>query len=121
MNSVHSIEVTKLNATWDQIHNVNVIGTYNVFEASRNAGIKRIISASSGATVAGWEREFPYKAIVEGNHDSNNSWNMITHKSVTRPMGLYGVSKIWGETLACHFTDTTDLSILCLRIGGVNN
>ena len=45
---------------------------------------------------------------------------MITHKSVTRPMGLYGVSKIWGETLACHFTDTTDLSILCLRIGGVN-
>jgi nucleoside-diphosphate-sugar epimerase len=37
-----------------------------------------------------------------------------------RPLGLYGCSKVWGEALARHYTDTSDLSILCLRIGAVN-
>ena len=118
---VHLAAFAKLGATWDKIHSANVIGTYNVFEASRCTGVKRIVSASSGATIAGWEREFPYKAIAEGDYnDAPDSWDMMTHESVTRPIGLYGASKIWGEALARHFTDTTDLSILCLRIGGVN-
>ncbi|NJN84629.1 MAG: NAD(P)-dependent oxidoreductase [Caldilineaceae bacterium] len=44
---------------------------------------------------------------------------MIDHTSATRPNGLYGASKVWGEALARHFTDTSDLSILCLRLGHV--
>ena len=34
-------------ATWDSVLPNNIIGTYNVFEASRLAGIKRIVVASS--------------------------------------------------------------------------
>lgn len=30
----------------------NVIGTYNVFEAARRAGVRRVVYASSGATVS---------------------------------------------------------------------
>ena len=44
---------------------------------------------------------------------------MIAHETPIRPVQLYGCSKVWGETLARHFTDTSDLSILCLRIGAV--
>ena len=44
---------------------------------------------------------------------------MLTHETPTRPKGLYGVTKVWGEALARHFVDTTDLSIVCLRIGHV--
>ena len=32
---VHLAAFAKLGATWDKIHNANVIGTYNVFEAAR--------------------------------------------------------------------------------------
>ena len=44
---------------------------------------------------------------------------MIAHETPIRPVQLYGCSKVWGEILARHFTDTSDLSILCLRIGAV--
>jgi nucleoside-diphosphate-sugar epimerase len=107
--------------TWDEILQANITGTYNVFEAARQAGVKRVIYASSGATVVGWEKEFPYNALVEGRYEElPASWPMLTHETPTRPGGLYGSSKVWGETLARHFTDTSDLSIICLRIGLVN-
>ena len=49
-------------ATWEDLLNPNIIGTYNVFEASRRAGVKRVIYASSGSTVSNCERDFPYGA-----------------------------------------------------------
>lgn len=107
-------------ASWEELHQANVVGTYNVFEAARQAGVKRVIFASSGSTVAGWEHEDPYGALVEGRYaDAGDSWPMLTHESPTRPKGVYGATKVWGEALARHFTDTTDLSIICLRIGHV--
>jgi nucleoside-diphosphate-sugar epimerase len=74
-----------------------------------------------GATISGWEQEEPYKALAEGRYqDVPDSWPMITHESPVRPTGIYGCTKVWGEALARHFTDSTDLSIICLRIGVVN-
>lgn len=117
---VHLAAVARGNASWEEILPANIIGTYNVFEASRRAGVKRIIYASSGATVMDWEREFPYNAIVAGRYDEvPTSWQKLTHETPTRPGGLYGCSKIWGEALARHFCDTYGISLICLRIGGV--
>jgi nucleoside-diphosphate-sugar epimerase len=45
---------------------------------------------------------------------------MLTHETPTWPSGIYGSSKVWGESLARHMTDTSPLSIICLRIGMVN-
>jgi nucleoside-diphosphate-sugar epimerase len=107
--------------SWEEILQANITGTYNVFEAARQAGVKRVIYASSGATIVGWEKEFPYNVLVEGRYEElPASWPMLTHETPTRPGGLYGSSKVWGESLARHFTDTSDLSIICLRIGLVN-
>lgn len=109
------------NYTWEEIEQTNLVGTYNVFEAARQAGVKRIIYASSGSTISGWEREAPYQALVEGRYDEvSQTWPMLTHETPTRPSGTYGASKVWGEALARHLTDTSDLSIICLRIGAVN-
>ncbi len=106
--------------TWEELQAVNVVGTYNVFEAAREAGVRRVIYASSGATVSGWEQEDPYRTVAEGRYDdAPASWPMLTHQTPTRPSGVYGASKVWGEALARHYTDTTDLSIICLRIGHV--
>ncbi len=106
---------------WEELKESNLVGTYNVFEASRQAGVKRIIFASSGGTIAGWQKEEPYKALLEGRYDDvPEDWQMITHESPLRPSSIYGCTKVWGEALARHYVDSTDISIICLRIAVVN-
>lgn len=119
---VHLSANAKLHAPWEAILQTNIIGTYNVLESARRAGVKRVIYASSGATISTLQREFPYNALIEGRYDELTAgWPMITHESPTRPSQFYGVSKVFGEVLAHHFTDTSDLSVLCLRFGVVND
>ena len=43
---------------------------------------------------------------------------MITENMVW-PAGTYGASKLWGEALARHYSDTYGMSVLCVRIGVV--
>jgi nucleoside-diphosphate-sugar epimerase len=118
---VHLAANADLSAPWEVVLHSNVVGTYNVFEAARAAGVTRVVYASSGATVSTVQREEPYKALAEGRYaDVGESWAMITHESPVRPTALYGVSKVWGEVLARHYVDTSPLSIVCLRIGYVN-
>ena len=107
--------------TWEELRDANVIGTRNVLEAARLAGCRRVVFASSGATVAGWEREEPYRALVEGRYDEvPEDWVRIRHDMATRPNGPYASTKVWGEALARHYADTFDLSVIALRIGFVN-
>lgn len=105
--------------TPDDLLRSNVIGTYNVFEAAQRAGVKRVIFASSGATIAGWEREPPLSHIVNGRYDELGSWSPLTHDSPMRPGGLYGATKVWGEALARVYADAHGMSMICLRIGRV--
>lgn len=105
--------------TPEDLLRANVMGTYHVFEAARRAGVKRVIFASSGATVAGWEREAPLSHIVNGRYEELGSWSPLTHDSPIRPGGLYGATKVWGEALARVYADTHGMSMICLRIGRV--
>ena len=116
---VHLAAMAKGDARWEEVLPHNIVGTYNVFEAARIAGVKRIISASSGAAVSDVEREMPYRALVEGRYDEVARWEKLD-ASVVRPRGLYGCSKLWGEVRARHFSDAWGLSMICLRIGVVN-
>ena len=45
---------------------------------------------------------------------------MIRHDMATRPRGVYGATKVWGEALCRDVADSSSLSVLCLRIGYVN-
>ncbi|HTI55397.1 MAG TPA: NAD(P)-dependent oxidoreductase [Verrucomicrobiae bacterium] len=116
---VHLAANVEANPPIDRVVRDNVVGTYNVFEAARRAGVRRVIYASSGATVSDWERDEPYAALVAGRYDQVAEWAVLTHESPIRPHGLYGCSKVWGEALARHFADTSPMSMLCLRIGRV--
>ena len=117
--------------SWEEFRDTNIEGTRNVFEAARQAGVRRVIFASSGATVAGWESEEPYAALVQGRYgEVPESWDKIRHDEATRPNGVYASSKVWGESLArCYADDSSTnrstanssgLSLICLRIGLVN-
>ena len=118
---VHLAAIARGDATWEEVLKHNLTGTYNVFEASRRAGVKRIIYASSGSTISGCEQEFPYNVLAAGHYDeAPDTWQKLTHESPTYPSGLYGCSKVWGEALARHFSDAHGISMICLRIGAVN-
>lgn len=117
---LHLAAIARGEAPWEEVLRHNVIGTYNVFEAAREAGVRRVVFASSGAVINDYERDSPYNKLVEGpDKPLPAEWPMITHESSFRPQGLYGCSKIWGEALGRHYCDRYGLSIICVRIGAV--
>lgn len=117
---VHLAAIAHSSAPWEEVLRSNIVGTYHVFEAARAAGVKRVIYASSGATISNVERDFPYAALVDGRYHEIKGWHTLTHESPPRPHGLYGCSKLWGEALARHYADASGMSMICLRIGAVN-
>ena len=99
----------------------NIVGAYNVYEAARLAGVKRVVFGSSGATTLGIERTAPYDALSAGRYDEvPDDVPKITHELIW-PSGIYGAAKIWGEAVGRHFSDAYGLSVLCVRIGRVND
>ena len=104
---------------WEGHLSANIIGTYNVYEAARRTGVKRVVFASSGATAVGYGRVEPYKALREGRYeDVPDNFPMLTEKD-TWPQGIYGAAKVWGEAIGRHFSDAHGLSVTCIRIGQV--
>ncbi len=111
-----------MNVPWESILPNNIIGTYNVFEAARQAGVRRVIFASSGATIIGYEEHDPYRQLVNDAESlPPGPWPMITHESEPKPRSLYGLSKLVGEDLARYFVGISPMSIICLRIGQVRD
>ena len=85
---------------WDSVLPANIIGSYNVFEAARQAGVKRIIYASSSHAV--------------GMYACND---VLDANSPPRPDTPYGLSKAFGEDLARMYFDKYQMEAACLRIG----
>jgi nucleoside-diphosphate-sugar epimerase len=85
----------------------NVTGLYNVMEASREAGVKRVVLGSSGAAVLGRLLD------VQGPR------RMLTHLSPPQPNSVYGAVKVFWEALGRYYSDFHGMSVLCLRIGPV--
>jgi nucleoside-diphosphate-sugar epimerase len=106
---------------WESVLNNNIVGTYHVFESSRQAGVKRIIFASTNQVVFGYRGDEPFKSLFAGRFDdvSAETLKPIDHTQPTRPLNYYACSKVFGEVLAHTYAYTHDLSCLCLRIGWV--
>jgi len=85
---------------WPSVRDINIDGTYNIYEAARQAGVKRIVYASSNHA-AGFHR----RAHRIGPDDP------------VRPDSRYGVSKVFGEAIARLYADKHGIESICLRIG----
>jgi uronate dehydrogenase len=89
-----------LENTFENILNANVRGTYNVYEAARQHGVKRILFASSNHVI--------------GFHESGAKLDANCHM---RPDSIYGVSKAYGEMLASYYFDKFGIETAVIRIG----
>ena len=87
-------------ADFEDIIQPNLIGAYNVFEAARQAKVKRVVFASSVHAIRGYALGYKVK--------SNDA---------PKPANFYGASKVFGEALCYVFSSKYNLSCLAIRIG----
>jgi nucleoside-diphosphate-sugar epimerase len=90
---------------YEEIRPRNFDATYNIFEAARQAGIQKLVFASTNHVTGMIEKE----------------GGVATPSSPIRPDSLYGVSKAFGEALGRYLSDNFGISVICLRIGNFPN
>ena len=88
---------------WENILQANIVGCYNVYEAARRNGVKRVLFASSNHAAGFYRRD-----------------EKIDHRVYPKPDSRYGVSKAFGEQIGSLYADKYGLEVFCMRIGNVN-
>ena len=88
---------------WEAILQANIIGCYNVFEAARRNGVKRILFPTSNHATGFYRRD-----------------QTIDHRVYIKPDSRYGVSKVFGEALGSLYADKYGMEMFMMRIGNVN-
>ena len=110
---VHLAASASIESPWEDVLPNNLIGTYNVFEAARQAGVRSVIFASSNHAVGMYEvsgKPGLYELDDPRVYDEN---------AELRPDSLYGVSKVYGEAMGRYYMEQHGLRVICLRIGSV--
>jgi uronate dehydrogenase len=85
---------------FEEVLEANIKGVYNLYEAARRHGVKRIIFASSNH-VTGFYRQD----------------EKIDAHALRRPDGYYGLSKSFGEDVAQFYFDRYGIETVSIRIG----
>src|SRR5258706_6221880 len=85
---------------FDPILQSNIVGVFNVYEAVRKHGVKRVVFASSNHVVGFYKQT-----------------QRIDADAPMRPDGMYGLSKAFGENLSRFYFDRYGIETVCLRIG----
>ncbi len=87
-------------APFEEVLDVNVRGTFHVFQAARDEGVGRVVFASSNH-VQGLAPRAPIFSV----------------EAALRPDSYYALGKIMGETLGRLYSDRFGMRVACLRIG----
>ena len=77
----------------------NILGTFNIFRAAKDAGCRQVVFASSAQAVEGYPLDY-----------------QIRPDDAPKPKNLYGASKAFGEGIAAYFAHQEGLSALSVRI-----
>ena len=85
---------------FEEILEANIKGVFNLYEAARLHGVKRVVFASSNHVV--------------GFHQQSD---VIGADCAKRPDGYYGLSKSYGEDLSRFYFDRYGVETVCIRIG----
>ena len=110
---IHLAAASALNAPWDEVLDSNIVGTRNVYEATRLAAVPSVIFASSGH-VLGMAEEEAGSALY-----ALEDQRVFDHTTPPRPDSLYAVSKVFGEAMGRFYSDVFSLRVICVRLGTI--
>ncbi len=89
------------NSPWGSFH-ANVVGTYNVLEAARIAGVRQIVY---GSTIAVYSEDLP--SVV------------VDDRTLQRPASMYGTTKVFGELLGRFYARRFNIDFRGVRLPSV--
>ena len=114
---IHLAGYPELQADWEPILKSNIIGTYNVVQAAAEAGVEKVIFASSNHAVGMYEAENA-PSIYSSEHDL-----VVDHRAPVRPDTYYGTSKVWGEAIGRYYVENDEYptQFYALRIGSLRH
>jgi len=78
---------------------INVLGTTQVLEISRQSGVQRMVFASS-SSVYGHSSRAPFREDA----------------TISHPLSIYAATKVAGEAVAFTYSHAYALSVVCLRL-----
>ncbi|MCX4678116.1 NAD(P)-dependent oxidoreductase [Streptomyces sp. NBC_01433] len=93
-----------LEASFDKILRANIEGTYNLYEAAREEGVRRVVFASSNHVIGYTPPPAPGDPLIPIG-------------ATRRPDTFYGLSKSFGEDLAQLYWDRHGIETVSVRIG----
>jgi NAD+ dependent glucose-6-phosphate dehydrogenase len=96
---VHLAGYPYVESDWDDVLDPNIVGTYNVLEAARDAGVGSVVFGSTNHVMGMYEAEFAPE-LYEPDFDLE-----LTHEDPIRPDSLYGTSKAFGEAIGRQYVE----------------
>lgn len=97
---IHLAGLASPDTPFEHLLPVNIVGTYNIFQASSERKVKRVIYASSAQTIEGYPLDIQVKETMP-----------------VRPKNLYGVSKVFGEAIGAYYAYQKNTEVIAIRIG----
>lgn len=85
---------------FEEILEANIRGVFNLYEAARRNGVKRIVFASSNHVIGFYKQS-----------------ERIDAHALRRPDSYYGLSKSFGEDMASFYHDRYGIETVSIRIG----
>ena len=102
-------------APWDSVLANNIDGTHTVYECAIEAGVEKMIFASSNHAVGAAETDERTPEMYRADDDFR-----LTGEELPRPGNRYGISKATGEIIGRYFHDAHGISVCNIRIGNLN-
>lgn len=113
---------SSVSTSWRLVLENNLAATVGTLEAARQAGVPRVVVASSNHVTGIYERDEPYSSVLAGQYEDldANTFPRIRADSPPRPDSFYAVGKCGAEAAGRYYSEVYGLSVICLRIGTVN-
>lgn len=112
---VHLAAYPYTDGTWEDVNEPNLQGMSNVLEATREAGVDKVIFGSTHHVVGMYEKEYAPE-IYDPEFDF-----VVDHTDSVRPDSHYASTKVFGEAYGRYYVENYEFptSFYALRIGSV--